>query len=90
MTPGQTKYVKSIDPVTTWLLLQVDPQNAAFYVSSLIKSSKPEDVKENHWFPTPEDPGDTQQQTPIQARILKEPMNLQELVKLNLLDDPES
>ena len=57
MTPGQTKYVKPIDPVTTWHLLQDNPKNAAFYVSSLINSSKPEDFKENYWFPTPEDPG---------------------------------
>ena len=90
MTPGQMKYVKPIDPVTTWHLLQDDPENAAFYVSSLIKSSKPEDFKESYWFPTPEDPGDPQQHTPIQKRILKEILNLQELEKLNPQEDPES
>ena len=89
MTPGQMKYVKPIDPVTTWHLLQDDPENAAFYVSSLIKSSKPEDFKESYWFPTPEDPGDPQQHTPIQKRILKEILNLQELEKLNPQEDPE-
>ena len=52
MTPGQMKYVKPVDPVTTWYLLQDNPENAAFYVSSLIKSSKPEDFRENYWFPT--------------------------------------
>ena len=90
MTPGQMKYVKPIDPVTTWHLLQDNPENAAFYVSSLIKSSKPEDFRENYWFPTPEDPGDPQQHTPIQKRILTELLNLQELEKLNPQDDPES
>ena len=89
MTPGQMKYVKPIDPVTTWHLLQDDPENAAFYVSSLIKSSKPDDFKESYWFPTPEDPGDPQQHTPIQKRILKEILNLQELEKLNPQGDPE-
>ena len=48
MTPGQMKYVKPIDPVTTWHLLQDDPENAAIYVSSLIKSSKPENFPDNY------------------------------------------
>ena len=90
MTPGQMKYVKPIDPVTTWHLLQDDPENAAFYVSSLIKSSKPEDFQENYWFPTPEDPGNPEQHTPIQKRILGEILHLQELEKLNPQEDPES
>ena len=90
MTPGQMKYVKLVDPVTTWHLLQDNPENAAFYVSSLIKSAKLENFRENYWFPTPEDPGDPQQHTPIQKRILTELLTLQELEKLNPQDDPES
>ena len=90
LTPEQMKYVKPIDPVTTWHLLQDNPENAAHYASSLIESPKPEDDKENYWFPTPEDPGDPQLHTPIQQRILKELHNLQELEKLNPQNDPES
>ena len=89
LMPEQMKYVKPIDPVTTWHLLQDNPENAAFYASSLIKSTKPEDFKENYWFPTPEDPGDPQHHTPIQKRILSELINLQELEKLNPQDDSE-
>ena len=84
------KYVKPIDPVTTWHLLQANPENTAHYASSLIKSTKPEDFKQNYWFPTPEDPGDLQHHTPIQKRILSELINLQELEKLNPQDNPES
>ena len=84
------KYVKPINPVTTWHLLQANPENAAYYASSLITSTKPEDVEENNWFPTPEDPEDPQHHTPIQKRILSELINLQELEKLNPQDDPES
>ena len=87
LTPEQMKYVKPIDPVTTWHLLQDNPENAAYYASSLIKSTKSENFKENYWFPTPEDP---QHHTPIQKRILSELINLQELEKLNLQDDSES
>ena len=90
LTPEQMKYVKPIDPVTTWHLLQDNPENAAYYASSLIKSTKPEDFKENYWFPTPEDPGDPQQHTPIQKRILSELINLEELEKLNPQNDSES
>ena len=90
LTPEQMKYVKPIDPVTKWHLLQDNPENAAYYVSSLIKSPKNEDDKENYWFPTPENPGDPQLHTPIQQRILKELHTLQELEQLNPQDDPES
>ena len=89
-TPEQSNFVKPIDPVTTWHLLQDNPENAAYYASSLIKSTKSEDFKENYWFPTPEDPGDHQQHTPIQKRILSDLINLQELEKFNPQDDPES
>ena len=36
-----------IDPVVTLHLLQEIPENAAYYASSLIKSTKSEDFKEN-------------------------------------------
>ena len=52
--------------------------------------SETDEDSENDWFPTPEDPGDTQTHTPIQQRTLRELRNLQELEKLNPQDDPES
>ena len=48
LTPKQMKYVKPKDPVTTWHLLQDNPENAAYYAISLIKSTKPEDFKKNY------------------------------------------
>ena len=42
------KYVKPIYPVTTWHLLQENPENAAYYVSSLIKSPKTDEDSENY------------------------------------------
>ena len=89
-TPEQMKYVKPIDPVTTWHLLKENPEHAVYYASSLIKSPRTDEDKENYWFPTPEDPGDAQSHTPIQQRILKELYNLHELEKLNPQDNPES
>ena len=90
LTPEQMKYVKPMDPVTTWHLLQENPEHAVYYASSLIKSPRNDEDKENYWFPTPEDPGDPQSHTPIQQRILKELYSLQELEKLNPQDNTES
>ena len=90
LTPEQMKYVKPIDPVTTWHFLKDNPENAAYYASSLIKSPKTSEDSENYWFPTPEEPGDPQTHTPIQQRILRDLRNLQDLEKLNPQDDPDS
>ena len=86
----QINYVKPFVPVTTWHLLQENPEKAAYYASSLIKSARTDEDKENFWFPTPEDPGDPQSHTPTQQRFLKELYNLRKLEKLNPQDNPES
>ena len=57
MTPEQVKYVKPVDPASTWHLLQNDQEQAAHYVSSLIKTNKNLQNSESYWFPTPENPG---------------------------------
>ena len=56
LTPEQMKYFKPIDPVTTWHLLQDNPEHAAYYASSPIKSPKNEESKENYWFPNTRGP----------------------------------
>ena len=48
MTPEQMKYVKPIDAVTTWHLLQDNPENAAYYASSLIQSTRTGEDQENY------------------------------------------
>ena len=40
MAPEQMKDVKPVDPASTWHLLQNDQEQAAHYVSSLIKTNK--------------------------------------------------
>ena len=76
--------------MTTWHLLQDNPENAAHYASSLIKSTNPEDSNENYWFFTPEDPGDPQHHISIQIRILPGLRTLQELEIPNPKDNTES
>ena len=90
MTPEQMKYVKPVDPASTWHLLQNDQEQAAHYVSSLIKTNRNSQNSENYWFPTPENPGNPDERTPIQKRILRELQALQDLETLDPTKDEES
>ena len=78
MTPEQMKYVKPVDPASTWHLLQNDQEQAVHYISSLIKTNKNPQNSENYCFPTPENPGNPgnpgnpEENTPMQKRILKD------------------
>ena len=90
MTPEQMKYVKPVDPSSTWHLLQNDQEQAAHYVSSLIKTNKNLQKYENYWFPTSENPGNPEEHTPIQKRILRELQALQDLETLGPTKDNES
>ena len=71
------------NPASTWHLLQNDQEQAAHYVSSLIKTDKNPQNPEHFWFPTPENPGNPNEHTPIQKRILRELQALQELETLD-------
>ena len=52
---------------------------------------KPEDTgNENFWFPTPENPGNEEEHTPIQRRILKEIRELIQREKLDPTKDQDS
>ena len=90
MTPEQMKYVRPIDPVSTWHFLNENEEDAIYYISSLLKANRNSDQYEQYWFPTSENPGDETTHTPIQQRILKESRNLQNLEQLNPHHDAES
>ena len=87
MTPEQMKYVKPIDPALTWHFLQEDQEQAAHYVSSLIKANKNPQNQENYWFPTPENPGNPDENYTNTKKILRK---LQDLETLDPTKDPES
>ena len=38
----------------------------------LLRTNKPDQQTNTFWFPIPENPGNTEEHTPIQTRILKE------------------
>ena len=55
-----------------------------------MKTSKTNEVNETFWFPTPQNPSNEKELTPIQIRILNELRELEQLEKLNPLEDTNS
>ena len=68
LRPEDTKQIRPVD-VATLTTLQ-DPDDTHMYVNELMKSTNNEQNDENLWFPTPENPGNEDEHTPIQRRIL--------------------
>ena len=89
VTPEQSKFIKPVDTVILSVIPEGDPDLIA-YLNELLRTNKPDQQNNTFWFPTPENPGNTDDQTPIQTRILKELRELQRKEKLNPKDDIES
>ena len=60
------------------------------YLTELLRTNKPDQQNNTFFFPTPKNPGNTDDHTPIQTRILTEIRELQRREKLNPKDDKES
>ena len=71
-------------------LLSNNLDDAIHYINSLLKTPKPDQVNETYWFPTPQNPGNEKEHTPIQTLILNELRELEQLEKLNPLENTES
>ena len=90
LTPEQTKHIRPVNPTSVRYLLNNSHDDAIHYISSLLKTSKTDEVNETYWFPTPENPGNEKDHTPIQTRILKELRELEQLEELNPLENTNS
>ena len=88
LRPEDTKQIRPVD-VAMLTTLQ-DPDDTHMYVNELMKSTNNEQNDENLWFPTPENPGNEDEHTPIQRRIIKEIRELIKKEQLDLNKDPES
>ena len=71
VTPEQSKHIKPVDMAILSMITQDDPDLTA-YINELLRTSKPEQQDNTFWFPKPENPGQLEDDTPIQTRILKE------------------
>ena len=89
VTPEQSKFIKPVDMAILSMIPEGDP-NLITYLNELLRTNKPDQQTNAFWFPTPENPGNTEEHTPIQAQILKELRELQQKEKLNPKDNIES
>ena len=70
------------------MIPQDDPDLTA-YLNELLRTNKSEQQDNTFWFPTPENPGKPEDHTPIQTRILKELIELEDKEKLNPQESTE-
>ena len=66
-----------------------DP-NLITYLTELLRMERPDQQNNTFWFPTPENPGNTENHTPIRTLILTELCELQRRKNLTPKDDIES
>ena len=89
VTPEQSKFIKPVDTAILSMMPEGDP-DLTTYLTELLRTNKPDQQNNTFWFPTPENPGNTDDHTPIQTRIIKELRQLQRKEKLNPKDDIDS
>ena len=88
LKPEETNMIRPVDTAALNLLTEHD--DVVTYINALMQVERPEDNEEKFWFPTPENPGNEQQHSPIQKRLLIELRKLVELEKLDPTENEES
>ena len=89
VTPEQSKFIKPVDTAILSMIPLGDP-DLVTYLTELLRTNKTDQQNNTFWFPTPENPGNTEDHTPIQTRILTDLRELQRRGKLNPKDNIES
>ena len=90
LTPEQTKHIRPVNPTSVRHFLNTNHDDAIYYINSLLKTSKTDEVHETYWFPTPQNAGNEREHTPIETRILNELRELEQLEERNPLEDTSS
>ena len=88
-TPEQSQHIDTVDMAILSMIPQGDPDMTA-YLNELLRTNNSEQQDKTFWFPTPENPGKSDDHTPIQTRILKELHELKDKEKLNPQESTES
>ena len=89
VTPEQSEFIKPLDTAILSMIPEGDP-DLFTYLTELLRTNKRDQQNITFWFPTPEKPGNTEDHTPIQTRILTKLCELQQKEKLNPKNDSES
>ena len=88
-TSEQSKHIKPVDMAILSNIPQGD-LDLAPDLNEFLRMKKPEQQNNTSWFRKPEKPGEPEDHTPIQTRILKELIELKEKEKLNPPESIES
>ena len=89
VTAEQSKFIKPVDTAILSMIPEGDP-DLFTYLTELLRANKAGQQNNTFWFPTPKNPGNTEDHTPIQTRILTDLRELQRREKVNSKDDIES
>ena len=79
LTPEQTKHIRPVNPTSVRHLLNNNHDDAVHYINSLLKTPRTDEINETYRFPTPQNPGNEREHTPIQTRILNDLRELDQL-----------
>ena len=88
LRPEETKMIRPVDIAALNFL--TEHNDVVMYINALMQVERPEDIEENFWFPTTEHPGNEQEHSPIQKRIVKKLRDLAALEKLDPTENEES
>ena len=77
VTSEQPKFIKPVDTAILNMIPEGHP-DLTTALTELLRTNKPDQQNNTFWFPTPENPGNIEDHTPIQTRILKRLSELQQ------------
>ena len=89
VTLEQSKHIKPVGRAILSMIPPCDLDQTA-YLNEFLRINKPEQQNNTFWFPTPQNPGRSEEHTPIQTKILKELNELKDKQKLNPQESTES
>ena len=89
VTPEQSKFIKIVDMAILSVIPEADP-DLITHLTELLRTNNSDQQNKTFWFPTLKNPGNTEDHTPVQTRILTEIRQMQRKKKLNPKDDIES
>ena len=76
VTLEQSRFIKPVDTAILSMISEGD-LDLITYLTELLRTNKPDQQNNTFWFPTPKNPGNIEDHTPIQTRTLKELRELQ-------------
>ena len=70
-TPELSEFIQPVDTAIL-ILIPEGGLDLVTYLTELLRTNEPDQHNNNFWFPTPGNPGNTADHTPIQTRTVKE------------------